>query len=290
MKTTTLTLAGLCASLLWLRAAPVVYFGEDLNHSQAPQQPDTPTRLATYPNSASAATKFLARLTGVATETFESFAPGSSPSTLTFGLDTATLSGSRLVLDIPLDPTNTFNGVYPISGNRTLLLQSDVSGFFQIQFSTPQAAFGFYATDIEVAQLQVSLVTAGGARTNLLLPSTLPQWSGGVAFFGVIDEATPFTRVEFTRLGDQGDGFGFDDMTVGRVTQVLPVLQIWPAVELGWYAQSGQVYQVQYTGQLPTTQWFNFGAPVVGVGTNTFMFDSTRYDTKRYYRLINTNQ
>ena len=288
MKTPNLTVIILAACVLTTRATPVVYFGEDLNPSQQiGEQPDNPARLTNYPFSTLAANRFYSRLTGVATEHFESYAPGTGPHTLTFGPDTATLSGASTIYDVP---TNTSNGTYPTSGNRFLQLVSGSPGFFAIDFSTAQAAFGFFATDIEEAQLQVILVTQGGVRTTQTLASTLPQASGGVTFFGVIDTESPFVRVEFSRIGNQEDGFGFDDMTIGRVEQVHSE----PAsLDIGLYAgvgitgTVGATYRIEYSVMLPSTNWTALTNIVLP--SSPYLYFDTQSVTnhgQRYYRAL----
>lgn len=128
------------------QAAVITFFGEDLNFTDNPSTPaDDPLRPASLPNADGARDAFLANLVGVTTENFESLAPGATtPLTLTFGADTATLLGTAHVLDVP---TGIFNGTYPISGSK-FLLQLGPVGSFQINFSSPQASFGFYATDV----------------------------------------------------------------------------------------------------------------------------------------------
>ena len=128
-----------------------------------------------------------------------------------------------------------------------------------LQFASPQAALGFYASDLEDTNLTLTFVTAEGGRTTIAPPSTVPQGSGGAFYFGFIDVENPFVRVEFSG-GSPLEGYGFDDITVAAPEQVRSELQIRTAVELGWLAETGRVYQVQWTPSLPTTQWFNLGA------------------------------
>jgi len=204
--------------------AEMRFFGEDINHTASPGLEDA-IRIA-HPNSDAASAAFLSHLSGVATETFESFVGGSSVNTLTFGLDTATLSPALTVLNLP---TGTFNGVYPISGNQTLLQATGATqDVFTINFSSPQAAFGFYATDIEVSgNLTLRFLLVDGTTTIdrpvPTLATVTPNSTGSVAYYGVIDTANPFTRVSFIRSLNTNDGFGFDDMTIGRVDAVVPV-------------------------------------------------------------------
>ena len=163
------------------------------------------------------------------------------------------------------------------------------SGVFQIQFGTPQAAFGFYATDIgdNGSQVTVTLVCSDDTQTNLPIPSHALYRSGSVLFFGVIDRSMPFTGVIVSNALPAGDGFGLDNMTI---EQAPPDLQIWTAVELGVATQTGRLYQLQWTPQLAPAQWTNFGTQFVGTGSNEYFFDSTRQSGQKFYRLGITNQ
>jgi len=153
-------------------------------------------------------------------ETFESFSSGISPSILYFGDNTATFTGGPYVLG-PENyyEDNTFNGVWPTSGDKCLLQHCNLGNTFQVDFSYPQAAFGFYATDVEAAALIVTLHTEAGVQTEFTVHDTLSN-SGSILFWGVIDIEKPFIKAVFSRINNSGDGFGFDDMTIGRVDQV----------------------------------------------------------------------
>ncbi|MDH7504276.1 MAG: hypothetical protein QHJ82_16385 [Verrucomicrobiota bacterium] len=289
MKTTLTTLLGIVCIPLLIHATPDTYFGQDLN-TLPPVGPgsDNPTRLTNHPNADLAAGRFLSRLEGVATETFESFADRSTPASITFGPDTATLIGTPTVYNVP---TNTYAGTFPISGDQFLMLLANTPSFFRIDFSTPQAAFGFYATDVEVAQLRISLVTSNGQRTDLTVP-TLPegQPSGSVLFFGVIDTQAPFITVEFARVGPSIDGFGFDNMTIGRLEQVHPE----PAsLGIGLYAgldvtgTPGATYRIEYALSLPSTNWTALTNIVLPLSPYFFVDrDSVTNHGRRFYRAI----
>jgi PEP-CTERM motif len=180
----------------------------------------------------------------VSTERFEGFAPGTlSPLTLTFGPDTASLTGAGEVRNLP---TGTFFGTHPISGDQFLLANAGGPAAFTVAFSSPQAAFGFYATDIgdQGGQLDLLLTHANGATTTLRVPHTVGAGavtSGSIFYFGVLDVDSPFVRVTFLNGRPGNDGFGFDDMTIGRAANVLPVPEpgaYWlagvAAVAVGW--------------------------------------------------------
>lgn len=61
---------------------------------------------------------------------------------------------------------------------------------------------------------------------------------------------------------------------------------IFNAVEVGWTSVSGATYQVRYSTNLASGNWFDLGEPVVGNGSTNYVFDSTRGTPKRFYRVI----
>ena len=203
--------------------SPIIFFGEDINSSDNPSTPqDDPIRLLSMPNSTSAQSAFLSNLIGVTTEQFEGFSDGDNPTTLTFGSDTATLIGGPTIKTVT---SGTFNGTYPISGDN-FLFHFGPAGSFRIDFSSPQAAFGFFATDVGDggAQLILDLVLSSGGTETINVPHTTGSptviTSGSVFFFGLIDTSNTFTSISFTNTNASQDGFGFDDMTIGRPENV----------------------------------------------------------------------
>lgn len=69
--------------------------------------------------------------------------------------------------------------------------------------------------------------------------------------------------------------------------QAVPMaVYIWTAVEVGWNTHAGTNYQVQATTNLQSGQWQNFGAVTMGNGTLMTMFDSTRTNSARFYRVV----
>jgi len=55
------------------------------------------------------------------------------------------------------------------------------------------------------------------------------------------------------------------------------------AVDICWAGRSNQTYQVQYRTNITDTNWFNFGSPVPGTGTNCV---TDRIDAQRFYRVV----
>lgn len=190
-------------------AAPTIFFGENL----------TPGETVSG-DPATARANFLASLSGVSTETFESFPAGPAPVlALTFtgsaGTINGTLAGGGSINDIP------FVGLFATSGVKYYDNQFSP---FSVSFTSPIAAFGFYGTDIGDVEGQLTLTLVGGGTQVIDIPHTIAGPSGSLLFFGIIDTENPFVSVTFTG-SSVSDRFGFDDLTVGDVQQVVPALE-----------------------------------------------------------------
>jgi hypothetical protein len=201
------TLLFLCFSS---SAFAATYFGYDPGLGES-------TPLAAWPNSTAAEASFLSSLVGVGTETFESFSVGTgSPLTLTFpGAGTATLTGADAISSVPTGQTNGV-GRYAISPTK---FWETGAGDFNITFSDPVAAFGFYGVDIGDFAGDLVLDLSTGAHFVL---NTHGNPGGSVLFWGVIDQNNPFTSVTFTNTEPGIDYLAFDNMTIGSVEQVIP--------------------------------------------------------------------
>ena len=65
-----------------------------------------------------------------------------------------------------------------------------------------------------------------------------------------------------------------------------PTVAIHTAVEIEWNSTSGTTYQVQYSTNLASTNWFNLSNSVMATNTTSYMLDSTRNVSNRFYRVI----
>ncbi len=182
--------------------AASVFFGEDSAGGSLP-----------VPNADAARALFLANLEpGIGTEDFESFSNGDTlPLNVMLGSVTATLTGSGTIHDYD-------GGIFAISPTNHLA----TSPGFTLTFDAPQVAFGFYGTDIGDFGGQLSLSFGGGG--GVLVPHTIGaggSTNGDAFFYGIIDTDNPFSSVEFLN-SDASDQFGFDNFTIGDVSQVVP--------------------------------------------------------------------
>jgi hypothetical protein len=201
--------AAILATSASLSAAPITFFGQDLDaNGNLP-----------IPNSVAAQTQFLSNIIGPQVETFESFASGTSLTgagiSVSFGPTIATMQGN--------DPLSEVRGVndfgrFAVSG--TQYVNCALGDTCRLTFSVPQVAFGFFGTDIGDFNGQLTLRLDGVDLVTV--PHTVAGPNGSGLFFGLIDTANPFTTIEFLNSGT-GDSFGFDSFTIGTREQIVPV-------------------------------------------------------------------
>jgi hypothetical protein len=196
------------------QAAFTTYFGEDVSVYVA----------GARPNSEAASANFQTRLVGTGTESFESvpYNQNMNGQTLSFGAaGTATLAGS---IDVKQNGDYA-NQTFATEGNQYL---AGFTGSFAITFSESQAAFGFFGTDIGDWGGRLTLNLTSGAIQSFAIPHTLGSGGypgdGSVLFFGIIGEelGDTFVSLSFTNDSAGADLFGFDEMTIGTMEQIVP--------------------------------------------------------------------
>lgn len=64
------------------------------------------------------------------------------------------------------------------------------------------------------------------------------------------------------------------------------IVSIRTASEISWASEYDTLYQVQFTESLSSSNWFDFGLSTEGNGTTKYVFDSTRFASNRFYRVI----
>jgi hypothetical protein len=190
------------------QAAPTVFFGED-------PYPDV-----ALTQSPLARSNFLARLVaGVGSEGFESKSFGDvGPLALTFpgsaGNITATLNGDGQVENrLGVGTFNTTPG-----GSNWW---ETSNGSFDVTFSKPIAAFGFYGTDIGDGGGQVTLtLTDINDVSSVLSINSAGTQDGTQIFYGFVDTLKQYKSIVFGNTSAGGDLFGFDDMVIGDLGQL----------------------------------------------------------------------
>lgn len=205
-------LAG-AAAVLPASAAPIVFFGENLAPAGGVSGAPVTAR-----------SSFLAGLSGgVGTENFEAEGGNVPPIALSFpgssGGITATLNaGAGGVCDGVLAAVGGIAcgiGRYATSGSNYF---QTTSTSYSISFDTPISAFGFYGTDVGDFSGQLTVQLDGG--TPLTVGHTIGAPNGSLIFWGFIDPAASYSTITFGST-TTSDVFGFDDMTIGDLEQVV---------------------------------------------------------------------
>lgn len=198
-------------------AAPVVFFAEDTSTTQN----------VAGTSSAAKRSQFLSGLVGVGNENFESQSLGSSaPLNLSFpGALTATLAGAGCLDNTSSGGCGAGNpGRWATSGSQ--FWEVDSGGAFFITFPSAISAFGFYGTDIGdfSNRLIITLTDTNNVATEFEVAHSLnlPNLANSLLFWGFIDAANSYTRIDFTNRGSGGDVFAFDDMVIGSREQIRP--------------------------------------------------------------------
>src|SRR5688572_11949302 len=98
------------------------------------------------------------------------------------------------------------------------------SDLLVVELERPAEAVGFYAIDVGDAggRLRVTVLAEDGWTRSFPVPHRVVRrgdgrGEGSVLFFGVVAPGREIRRVELANAGDPGDGFGYDDLVVGRL-------------------------------------------------------------------------
>ena len=204
----------------------VTFFGEDFGTG------DNEQPLESWPNSDTAFTSFSALYQDIAILDFESYATNSAePLTLDFDGQGAVLTGRGVVYEIV---TGSYAGTFPTSGTHYWLDDARTEPF-TIAFSSPQTAFGFYATDVSDFYGTILLRLDDGRE--IPIPAYEGWPTGSVLFFGIHDPTNPFTSVSLIPdtidhgWGGSMDGFGVDDLVIGLNDAVPSEIEKWGAIK-----------------------------------------------------------
>lgn len=160
-----------------------------------------------WPNSDAARTAFFSNLTSISTYTFDSETVGTSVVFPNFGISTAAMTGGVV-------QALASSGRFAISAPN---YWNTATSSFNMNFTTPVQAFGFYATDIGDfgGILSIDLVDSLGNTTSHVIPSPpMPVANASVLFWGFYDTVTSYSTVTFDNSSTV-DTFGFDNLSVG---------------------------------------------------------------------------
>jgi len=134
--------------------------------------------------------------------------------------------------------------------------------------------------------------TSAWQHVSLTL-SPSPQWHVGATgiaatnadFATALSSVTGFyIRGEYT-YGIQ-ESSGIDNVSLERLLDADLLASIHcSAVDICWAGRTNQMYQVQYRTNISDTNWFDFGSPLPGTGTNC-VSDGINGQQQRFYRIV----
>lgn len=195
--------------------------------------------------------------------------------------DHTTGSGLMLVANGGSNPTN-------LIWRQTITVVTNTSYLFSAwaasSYSSSPSRFFFFVN--------------GSQRGN---PVTLPGTTGLWQNYSVIwdsqgsEEALLEIRMLNTSYG--GNDFVLDDLSFRSVSSsnAPPPASIRktagepPAVEVSWPAASNQLYQVQWTSEIISNQWFSLGPPLATNGITNAVIDPLGANLLRFYRVLPVN-
>ncbi len=171
-------------------------------------------------NAETARNDFLSNLTGVGTEDFETQTPGNTNSiALSFPGSNGSISGNMTGTDLEIED-NSSSGRFATSGSQYVeVATTNNATDFMIDFSDPIAAFGFYATDLgDFGNNDVEVTLTNGETTTFTIPVAGAS-NGNLLFWGFVATST-IDSISFANTGAATDIWGFDQLTVGDLSQV----------------------------------------------------------------------
>jgi len=189
-----------------IEGTPSVYFGEDLSTLTQ----NSNSRID-YPNSIAESNNFIDLLGNVGVENFESYQDNDTlPLNLSFDGNTmATINGNLNQIFYIEDSMESYQGQFPISGHNFLRSL----GTFSIAFEKEQYAFGFFVTDYEKIEIEITFENINGQFKEYKISNANPSDSGSVAFWGIIDNSFPFSKVTIIG-GSEQDGIAIDNLII----------------------------------------------------------------------------
>ena len=128
------------------------------------------------------------------------------------------------------------------------------------------------------------------------LPSTTGLWQNYSVIWSSEVSVSAQLEIRMLSTASYGNDFVLDDLWFRGLTVAAPPPRLsiqravaGAAVELSWPSVTNQLYQVQWSGEVATNQWFSLGPPVAGNGSTNSIVDPLESNSKRFYRVVPVN-
>jgi hypothetical protein len=133
------------------------------------------------------------------------------------------------------------------------------------------------------------LVNSNRVGADFPLSPNSGEWQRFVAVWNSGSNTQASLRIVDSNLVFVGNDFALDDLSFSAVTNEVAGIEIYPAVEIIWGSAPDAFYQVQYSTSLNTNRWVNLGQAVQSDASTTHVFDSTRGQPHKFYRVLPLN-
>jgi hypothetical protein len=179
------------------------------------------------------------------------------------------------------------------SGNMMLVDGATATGTIVWQQTLPVTTnttykFSAWATPANSSNPSILQFSINGIQvgSSLVLSNTPGQWRRFSAFWNSGSSVAATLTVRDNNGISLGNDFALDDFSFTLSTNTAVVVSIYTAVEIGWNSELNQTYQVQYATTLAPNTWLDLGSPVQGNGATNYIFDSTRGQPAKFYRVL----
>ena len=118
------------------------------------------------------------------------------------------------------------------------------------------------------------------------LPATSGIWQNFTSQWNSQSSTQAVIEIHDLTTDGGGNDFSLDDLIFAPLaTNSTLTVNIYNSVEISWDSVSNKAYQVQWTASLPGSNWFNLGAAVSAVSTNSSVWDRASSGA-RFYRVL----
>ena len=101
----------------------------------------------------------------------------------------------------------------------------------------------------------------------------------------LVAAAVDFVQYDTGNPADETSGYVRYNSTTSLGPDFTSVRLTNNAINFAWVAGPGQVFQMQYCTNFPSTNWFNLGAAITNGNAGATLTDSSLTDHQRFYRV-----
>lgn len=212
------------------------------------------------------------------------------------------LQSAAVTLDVPANPLWTDTGISLTNGDTVAIIASGVWSYQGGETSGPEGAkltllwenTDFFSADglhgELIAYVGIDPYQGHWGDRSGFWPQTNAYWnigtncqftvsSSGELWLGCNDDAV-------SKSVEDNSGSVNAQIGVFSAPAFQMIMQTNGGINLSWSVLPGNVYQLQYTTDLMSTNWINLGAALTATNSTTSTFDLIGPDPQRFYRVM----